>query len=302
MWKNEVDGQAEPSKFSTQSYPLLSTYMSDLAHLPTEAINPHTADLSRLPTREALQLINDEDHKVAPAVRLVLDEIARAVDAIAQRFMEQNGRLFYVGAGTSGRLGIVDASECPPTFGTPPELVQGIIAGGPEAIFSSREKAEDVPAEGAAALRERGLTAGDAVVGLAASGRTPYVIGALQYAREIGALTVGVTVNPEAAMKSCCDIFIAPVVGPEAIAGSTRMKAGTAQKLILNMISTGVMLRIGRVEGNLMTNLQPSCDKLVDRAQRLVMRLAHVDEQTAQNALSASGGDVREAVQQLRAE
>jgi N-acetylmuramic acid 6-phosphate etherase len=273
--------------------------MTDLSHLPTEAINPQTADLSRLTTREALLRINDEDRKVAEAVRLVLDEVAATVDAIAERLAQRGGRLFYIGAGTSGRLGVVDASECPPTFGTPPELVQGLIAGGPAAVFRSQEGAEDVPEDGAAALRENGLSANDAVVGVAASGRTPYVIGALQYAGEIGAFTAGVTVNPEAAMKPWCDVLIAPVVGPEAIAGSTRMKAGTAQKLVLNMISTGVMLRLGRVEGNLMADLRPLCGKLVDRAQRLVMRLANVDAETAQQALDNCGGNVRDAVQQL---
>lgn len=275
--------------------------MSDLSHLPTEAINPQTAELSRLPTREALGLINDEDRKVADAVRLTLDEVALVVDAVAER-LSRGGRLFYIGAGTSGRLGVVDASECPPTFGTPPELVQGIIAGGREAMFRSQEGAEDVTEDGAQALRDSGLTADDAVVGIAASGRTPYVIGALQWAREVGAFTAGVTVNPTAAMKPYCDVLIAPVVGPEAITGSTRMKAGTAQKLVLNMISTGVMLRLGRVEGNLMTDLQPMCDKLVDRSQRLIMNLANVDAETARRALEESGGSVREAVADLRGE
>lgn len=275
--------------------------MNDLSNLPTEAINPLTAELSRLPTREALVLINDEDHKVAPAVRLVIDDIARAVDGVAQRMQSRSGRLFYIGAGTSGRLGVVDASECPPTFGTPPELVQGIMAGGPEAIYKSREKAEDIAEEGAAALRERGLTANDSVVGIAASGRTPFVIGALQYARELGALTIGLTTNPEAAMKPHCDVFIAPFVGPEAITGSTRMKSGTAQKLVLNMLSTGVMLRIGKVEGNLMVNLQPSCDKLVERARRLVMHISGSDAATAQDALDNNGGNVERAVEYLRA-
>jgi N-acetylmuramic acid 6-phosphate etherase len=274
--------------------------MNDLSNLPTEAINPLTTELSRLPTREALELINDEDQKVAPAVRLVVDEIARAVDAVAERMQSRGGRLFYIGAGTSGRLGIVDASECPPTFGTPPELVQGIMAGGPEAIYKSREKAEDIAEEGAAALQERGLTANDAVVGIAASGRTPFVIGALQYAGEIGALTIGLTTNPEAALKPFCEIFIAPFVGPEPITGSTRMKSGTAQKLVLNMLSTGVMLRTGRVDGNLMVNLQPSCDKLVDRARRLVMHIVGVDAEAAQAALDASGGHVESAVAALK--
>jgi N-acetylmuramic acid 6-phosphate etherase len=273
--------------------------MADLSHLPTEAINEATRDLSRVSTREALRLINEEDRKVAEAVSRVLDQVAIAVDAIAERLSE-GGRLFYIGAGTSGRLGVVDASECPPTFGTPPELVQGIIAGGREAMFRSQEGAEDNPENGAQALREKELTSIDAVVGLAASGRTPYVIGALQYARTVGAFTAGVTVNPDAAMKPHCDVFIAPVVGAEALTGSTRMKAGTAQKLVLNMISTGVMLRLGRVEGNLMADVQPMCEKLVDRAHRLVMNMAHVDAVTAQRVLEECSGNVRDAVAKLR--
>jgi N-acetylmuramic acid 6-phosphate etherase len=268
--------------------------MENIANLPTEAINPATTNLSRVSTREALLLINDEDHKVAPAVRLVTDTIADAVDAIAAR-MQNGGRLFYIGAGTSGRLGVVDASECPPTFGTPPEWVQGIIAGGPEAVFRSMEGAEDDSAAGAAALRERNLSEKDCVIGIAASGRTPYVLGALEYARILGALTGGITMNPEAAIKSWCDYFIAPEVGPEAVTGSTRMKAGTAQKLVLNMISTGVMLRLGRIEGNLMSDVQQWCGKLQDRAVRIVMELAKVDAESAQRALDENDGDVRKA-------
>jgi N-acetylmuramic acid 6-phosphate etherase len=275
--------------------------MADLSQLPTEAINEATRDLSRVSTREALQLINNEDRKVAEAVGLVLNAVAVAVDEIAERLSE-GGRLFYVGAGTSGRLGIVDASECPPTFGTPPELVQGIIAGGREAMFRSQEGAEDNPEDGAQSLRDKGLTSLDAVVGLAASGRTPFVIGALKYAQSIGTFTAGITVNPQAAMKPHCHVFIAPVVGPEALTGSTRMKAGTAQKLVLNMISTGVMLRLGRVEGNLMADVQPMCEKLVDRAQRLVMNLAGVDAEMARRVLDESGGNVRDAVARLKAQ
>jgi N-acetylmuramic acid 6-phosphate etherase len=273
--------------------------MADLSHLPTEAINASTLNLSWVSTREAMLLINDEDHKVAPAVRECVDEIARAVDEIALR-LKSGGRLFYIGAGTSGRLGVLDASECPPTFGTDPEMVQGLIAGGAEAVFKSREGAEDEEEGGVLALREKAFSSADALVGLAASGRTPYVIGALKHAREIGALTVGVTVNPEAAMKEHCDIFVAPVVGPEALTGSTRMKAGTAQKLVLNMISTGVMLRLGKVEGNLMTKVRAWCEKLVDRQQRLVMHIAHVDSETAQRALDEASGDVEKAVALLK--
>lgn len=273
--------------------------MADLSQLPTEAINENTRELSRVSTREAMLLISDEDHKVAPAVRLCVDEIARAVDEISER-VQSGGRLFYIGAGTSGRLGVLDASECPPTFGTPHEMVQGIIAGGREAVFRSIENAEDDPAAGVLALRQHGFTTSDSLVGLAASGRTPYVIGALQHAQEIGALTIGLTVNPQAAMKPHCDIFIAPFVGPEALAGSTRLKAGTAQKLVLNMISTGVMLRLGRVEGNLMLKVQAWCEKLVDRQIRLVMNLANVEIEAARRALEENDGDVEAAVLLLK--
>jgi N-acetylmuramic acid 6-phosphate etherase len=268
----------------------------NLSHLPTEAVNDATRELSRLSSREALLLINDEDHKVAPAVRLVVDDIAAAVEAITAR-LAAGGRLFYIGAGTSGRLGVVDASECPPTFGTSPELVQGLIAGGREAMFRSQEGAEDREETGVQELKGLQLSAADAVVGIAASGRTPYVIGALRYAREIGCFTGGITVNPEAAMQTHCDVFIAPVVGPEAVTGSTRMKAGTAQKLVLNMISTGVMLRLGKVEGNLMADVRPLCGKLEDRASRLVMQLAGVDADVAARALGQTNNNVREAVE-----
>ena len=272
-----------------------------LSALPTEAANPATANLSELPTLEALQLINDEDQKVAVAVREVLAQVAQTIDAIAPRIAD-GGRLFYIGAGTSGRLGVVDASECPPTFGVAPELVQGIIAGGPDAVFRSREGAEDSPEGGARDLKAVGFNSKDCLVGLAASGRTPYVLGALDYAREIGAFSAGISVNPGAVMREHCDVWIAPLVGPEALAGSSRLKAGTAQKMVLNMISTGVMLRLGRVDGNLMTHLQPSCEKLRDRARRLVMEMsgARVDE--AQRALDENGGDVSRAVARLRTE
>lgn len=273
--------------------------MNEFDLLPTEAHNALTSNLSRLPTREALLLLNDEDARVAPAVRLVIDDIARAVEAVAGR-LENGGRLFYIGAGTSGRLGVVDASECPPTFGTPPELVQGIIAGGSQAVFRSIEGAEDERNGGALALQERNFSSKDALIGLAASGRTPYVIGALEYARSIGAWTGGITVNPQAAMKEWCDVFIAPVVGPEALAGSTRLKAGTAQKLVLNMISTGVMLRLGRVEGNVMSQVQPWCEKLVARSLRNLMILSSVDEARARLALDNCDGDVSAALAWLR--
>ncbi|HVF85502.1 MAG TPA: N-acetylmuramic acid 6-phosphate etherase, partial [Abditibacteriaceae bacterium] len=248
---------------------------------------------------DALRLMNEEDQSVPLAVNRVLEDVAQAVDAIAER-MKLGGRLFYIGAGTSGRLGVVDASECPPTFGTPPEWVQGIIAGGREAMFQSQEGAEDVRENGARDLRQSGFTAGDCLIGSAASGRTPYVLGALEYARSLGAWTGGITVNEQAPMKPLCDVFMAPVVGPEVLAGSTRLKAGTAQKLVLNMISTGVMLRLGRVEGNLMTHLRPSCGKLVDRASRLIINQTNCDEETAHRVLEECGGDVTQAVEKLK--
>ncbi len=274
-------------------------FTETLSALPTEAANPATSKLSQLPTLQALQLINDEDQKVAVAVRAVLSEVAQTIDKIAPR-MASGGRLFYIGAGTSGRLGVVDASECPPTFGVAPELVQGIIAGGPDAVFRSREGAEDSPEGGARDLREAGVNSKDCVVGLAASGRTPYVLGALDWARQHGCFTAGVSVVPDGILRNHCEVYIAPAVGPEALTGSTRLKAGTAQKLILNMISTGVMLRLGRVDGNRMTHLKPSCDKLRDRARRLVMEMAGADETAAGAALEQNGGDVEAAVAALK--
>ncbi|MBW3636966.1 MAG: N-acetylmuramic acid 6-phosphate etherase [Armatimonadetes bacterium] len=271
----------------------------NLGHLISEQINEKTRDLSRVSTLEALQLINDEDQKVALAVREVLHQVAAAVEQIAPK-LESGGRLFYIGAGTSGRLGVVDASECPPTFGVPHELVQGLIAGGREAVFTSQEGAEDVYENGARDLKDAGFTPNDCLVGIAASGRTPYVLGALDFARGLGAFTAGICVNPDAVMKNHCEIFIAPLVGPEALTGSSRMKAGTAQKLILNMISTGVMLRLGRVEGNLMTHLRPSCGKLQDRARRLVMELSGVSAQAAELALEKAGGEAARAVEDLK--
>ena len=244
----------------------------NLGDLVSEQVNPQTRDLSRVSTLDALILINDEDQKVALAVRETLPQIASAIDQIAPR-LQGGGRHFYIGAGTSGRLGVVDASECPPTFGVPLEMVQGIIAGGREAVFRSQEGAEDRYENGARDLKAVDFSAQDCLVGLAASGRTPYVLGALDFAREIGAFTAGISVNPGAEMRTHCEVFIAPLVGPEALTGSSRMKAGTAQKMVLNMISTGVMLRLGRVEGNLMTHLTPSCEKLIDRQKRIAAQL-----------------------------
>ncbi len=212
--------------------------------LTTEAPNPASASIDALPTIDMLRVINAADQEIAPAVNHELANIARAIDAIVER-LEAGGRLFYTGAGTSGRLGVLDASECPPTFNTPPELVQGIIAGGDYALRRSVERAEDDPDQGKKDLMERGFASGDALVGIAASGRTPYVLGGLKYAREAGALTIGLSCTANSEVAQAAEIAITPIPGPETITGSTRMRAGTATKLVLNMLSTGVMIRLG---------------------------------------------------------
>ena len=260
----------------------------NLATLPTETRNPASEHIDRLPTLEMLRLINDEDARVAAAVAAELPHIANAVDAIADRF-ERGGRLFYIGAGTSGRLGVLDASECPPTFSVPPTLFQGIIAGGDGALRNSSEAAEDSPEQGAADLVSRAFTAQDALIGIAASGRTPYVLGALAHARKLGALTISLTCVPDSEMAAIADIAIAPVTGPEVLTGSTRLKAGTATKLVLNMLSTGVMIRAGAVYGNLMVNVQTTNAKLVDRAQRIIVAATGVDQAAAAKLLSEAG-------------
>ncbi|NBO64143.1 MAG: N-acetylmuramic acid 6-phosphate etherase [Acidobacteria bacterium] len=263
--------------------------------ITTEQLNPRTVGLDRLSTLDALTLINQEDQQVAIAVGKVLPTVAMAVDAIAAR-LTAGGRLIYAGTGTSGRLGILDASECPPTFGVSPELVQGIIAGGYEACYRSVEASEDDLEAGARDLRERGLTPLDAVVGIAASGRTPYTIGAVRFAREIGALTVAVTCNEGTELARAVEIAIEPVVGPEVIAGSTRLKSGTAQKLVLNMISTMTMVRLGYVSGNRMTNMQPRNSKLRWRAIGIVTAECGLTQQEAEVLLEAAGWDLRVAI------
>jgi N-acetylmuramic acid 6-phosphate etherase len=264
------------------------TSTANLAALPTEGRNPTSEHIDRLPTLEMLTAINREDQTVALAVERELPNIARAVDAIAARF-ECGGRLFYIGAGTSGRLGVLDASECPPTFSVQPTLVQGLIAGGDAALRKSSEHSEDSPAEGAADLAPHNLGPNDTVVGIAASGRTPYVLGALDFAQSRGALTVALTCVPGSAMARVAEIAITPVTGPEILTGSTRMKAGTATKLVLNMLSTGVMIRTGAVYGNLMVNLRPTNAKLVDRAQRILMAATGCDQPTAAALLETAG-------------
>ncbi len=260
----------------------------NLATLLTESRNPLTEHIDSLPTLDMLRLLNDEDAKVAAAVAAVLPDIAKAVDEIARR-IEDGGSLFYIGAGTSGRLGVLDASECPPTFSVPPTLVQGLIAGGDSALRKSSEQSEDSPEQGAADLAAAGFTGQDALVGIAASGRTPYVLGALQHANPLGALTIALTCVPGSTMSGIADISITPLTGPEALTGSTRMKAGTATKLVLNMLSTGVMIKTGAVYGNLMVNLQPTNDKLVDRAQRIIMAATGIDQPAAADLLKKSG-------------
>ncbi|MGA3098521.1 MAG: N-acetylmuramic acid 6-phosphate etherase [Bryobacteraceae bacterium] len=263
--------------------------------LLTEQPNPASAHIDELPTEEMLRVINAEDCKVAEAVGLEIPAIARAVDAIAAA-IEAGGRLFYIGAGTSGRMGVLDASECPPSFNAPPEMVQGIMAGGEAALSRATEASEDDPAAGAEDLAARGFTAGDALVGIAASGRTPYVLGAIAEARRLGAVTIGISCVPESELAHAVDIAITPVVGPEAIAGSTRMKAGTAQKMALNMLSTGVFIRMGYVYGNLMVNVQPRNAKLADRARRMVAQAAGVSHEHARELLAAAGGRVATAI------
>ena len=265
----------------------------------TEQANPKTEDIDRRSTLEIVTLINEEDKTVAEAVSRVLDRVAQAVEAIAGR-ISAGGRLFYAGTGTSGRLGVLDASECPPTYGVPPDLVRGIIAGGYDALHKAVEAAEDKPDQAARDLDAFGVSSGDAVVGISASGNTPYTLGALQHARKIGAAAIALTCNPDSRMASQADISIAPVVGPEVIAGSSRMKAGTAQKMILNMISTATMVRLGLVYGNLMSNLQANNDKLVRRACAILAEESGVSAEEAARVFEQSGRDLRTALLMAR--
>lgn len=261
----------------------------------TEQLNPRTAEIDRLPTLDALRIINREDQQVAMAVEKVLPAVARAVDAIAER-LGRGGRLIYVGTGTSGRLGVLDASECPPTFGVSPELVQGIIAGGYDACYKAVEASEDDREAGVRDLQARQVGANDAVVGIAASGRTPYTIGALEYARRIGALTVCIVCNENTELARTVEIPIEPVVGPEVIAGSTRLKSGTAQKLVLNMLSTMTMVRLGYVTGNRMSNMKPGNIKLRQRAIGIVMNECQVSAEAASQTLEAAHWNLPAAI------
>jgi N-acetylmuramic acid 6-phosphate etherase len=271
----------------------------DLSKLVTEGRLAASMQIDQMGTEEMLRIINEQDKLVALAVERELPQIARAVDLIAER-LQEGGRVYYVGAGTSGRLGILDASEIPPTYGAPMDLFQGLIAGGTQAVFETQEGAEDSAETGARDVAER-ATPKDVVVGIAASGRTPYTIGAVEEGRRIGCLTVAVTNNPSSALAAAVEVAIAPVVGEEVIMGSTRMKAGTAQKLVLNMLSTGVMIKLGKVYSNLMVDMQCSNAKLVRRAVRMVALATGAGEAEAEAAVNQCGGNAKVAIVSLLA-
>src|SRR5687768_13143413 len=265
----------------------------------TEQDNPRSANLSSQSAAEIVALMNDEDATVAAAVRQVLGDVARAVEAIVGR-LESGGRLFYIGTGTSGRLGVLDASECPPTFGVSAELVQGVIAGGYDACHRAVEASEDDADASKADLELRGFNERDVLVGIAASGRTPYTVGAISYARSLGAFTIGLTCVPGSPITQAAELSIVPVVGPEVVTGSSRLKAGTAQKMVLNMISTATMVGLGYVSGNRMSNLQARNTKLRDRAERIVMAEAGATKADATKALELSAWKIPDAVKRLK--
>lgn len=269
--------------------------MIELNKVATEKINPATQNIDTLSTIDMLSLINQEDQRVALAVQQVLPAVAQAIDIIVSQ-LKAGGRLIYAGAGTSGRLGVLDASECPPTFGVEPELVQGLIAGGKAAMFVAQEGAEDSPELAAKDLQAISLTRQDVLVALAASGRTPYSIGALKYANNIGAPSIALVCSPDSPMEKEAKLTICPLPGPEVITGSTRLKAGTAQKLVLNMLSTGAMIKLGKVYGNLMVDLKATNQKLQERSLRIVMAAAEVDRATAAAALAAADGKTKLAI------
>lgn len=266
-----------------------------LDHLLTEQVNPNSIDIDTRPALEIVGILNQEDRKVAAAVETTLPQIARAVDAVV-RALQAGGRLFYIGAGTSGRLGVLDAVECPPTFGVSPELVQGIIAGGEAALARATEATEDDPESGKSDLLARGFASGDVLVGIAASGRTPYVLGAVGAARKMGAVTVGISCTQDSELARLVDFPITPLTGAEVIAGSTRLKAGTATKMVLNTISTAAMIRLGYVYGNLMVNVQPRNAKLRARALRIIAGACGVSPERAAELLAQSGQSVKTAI------
>ena len=261
----------------------------------TEKRNRASENIDKLSTKQIVGLINAEDALVPAAVARQSKQIAAAIDLIVERF-RKGGRLFYVGAGTSGRLGVLDASECPPTFGVPPSLVQGIIAGGRRALVRSAEGAEDFPEDGAAVIKKKRVRSKDIVIGLAACGMTPFVHGALKQVRKIGAATIFITCAPEAVEHIPAEIIINPVVGPEVVTGSTRMKAGTATKLVLNTLTTGTMIKLGKVYGNLMVDLKATNEKLRDRSLRIVMEITNISRLRAKRLLEDAQGKVKAAI------
>ena len=267
----------------------------NLGLLPTEARSADSAEFDALSSLAMVQAMHRADREALAAVERALPQVAAVIEAAAGR-LKTGGRIFYVGAGTSGRLGVLDASECPPTFHTPPELVQGLIAGGERALRHAVEGAEDDPALGAAAIAERGIAARDVVLGIAASGRTPYVLGAIEAGRRVGALTAGISCVPGSAVEQAGELAITMDTGAEVLTGSTRLKAGTATKLVLNMISTGVLAGLGYVHGNLMVNVQPTNAKLRDRAERIVAELAGLSRTAAGRALEQADGEVKTAI------
>lgn len=274
--------------------------MLNLEKLSTEARNPASSRIDKLDTLSMMRVMNDEDQKTALAVKAILPDIARAVDVIAAR-LKTGGRLFYMGSGTSGRLGILDAVECPPTYSTDPDLVQGLIAGGKEAIFRAREGAEDSLDKGADDIISHDLSAKDVLVGITASGRTPYVLGGMEEARRRGAFVIGLACSKEPDIACTADLMLICLPGPEVVTGSTRMKAGTVTKMILNMLSTGTMIRLGKVRGNLMIDVKATNEKLKERATRIVMTVTGMDRAAAEKALRESDGRARLAVEQWEA-
>ncbi|GIN69865.1 N-acetylmuramic acid 6-phosphate etherase 1 [Bacillus sp. J14TS2] len=272
-----------------------------LSELITEQVNENSKDIDQMSTLQMIQLMNDEDRKIITAIQSVMPAIAEATDQIYNA-LQNDGRLFYIGAGSSGRLGVLDAAECPPTFYTQPEMVQGIIAGGNQAMFVAVEGAEDDLEGGARDLKQKGLTSKDIVVGIAASGRTPYVIGALEYARSIGAKTIGLTCNHGAPIGAIADYSIEVIVGPEVLTGSTRLKAATAHKMVLNMFTTISMIKMGKAYENLMIDVQPTNSKLVDRARTILMTITGKPFEEAKKALEETNLKVKPAIVMLEAD
>ena len=271
----------------------------DFSELTTEQRNSASANIDKCSTLEMLKIINDEDNKVASAVEKILPSVAEAVELVAEK-LSGGGRLFYIGAGTSGRLGVLDASECPPTFGTNPEMIQGIIAGGNAALISAVEGAEDDKSAAFSDLAEKNFSDKDVLVGIAASGRTPYVLSGIEYAKKIGAATVGISCVENSALAKISDIALTAVTGAEVITGSTRMKAGTATKMILNMLTTGAMIKLGTVYGNLMVDVNAPNEKLRDRAKRIVIAATNCTEAEALAALKKCNGHAKSAIESMK--